>query len=373
YLASNYQNGSAPPNAREGDAAGQTVILSTVGGSDDDSQVPDCSTIFIGSAVVAGSADGGWQALPQLVGFELDRSLVINGATQPLYIENTKDYTKIKRVIIGQPGKPRDAWKYSNLFRNSLICAVANSSVPTTLADVLIAAPMWLDEEDAQAGAAQSTDLYWSNGGWSVGSQSRGPNGASVSTFEVMDRLIDRFLNTTEFPAVTSIIVAGHSLGASFAQRYAMLRKPTSQDASISFWVGNPGAYVWPTSERPVQPASSNCSSSVDEWAYGIGGSLPAYRISDVNRNKTGVYQEYFGRRVQYALGLEDDGPGDTHCEAQYQGSSHLERGQNMEKALDGLPGGKPASHTFNYVPNTSHEDYKMMANAASQDYLFAQ
>jgi hypothetical protein len=82
YLASNYQNGSAPPNAREGDAAGQTVILSTVGGSDDDSQVPDCSTIFIGSAVVAGSADGGWQALPQLVGFELDRSLVINGATQ---------------------------------------------------------------------------------------------------------------------------------------------------------------------------------------------------------------------------------------------------------------------------------------------------
>jgi uncharacterized membrane protein YgcG len=152
-----------------------------------------------------------------------------------------------------------------------------------------------------------------------------------------------------------------------------MLRKPTSQDASISFWVGNPGAYVWPTSERPVQPASSNCSSSVDEWAYGIGGSLPAYRISDVNRNKTGVYQEYFGRRVQYALGLEDDGPGDTHCEAQYQGSSHLERGQNMEKALDGLPGGKPASHTFNYVPNTSHEDYKMMANAASQDYLFAQ
>ena len=39
------------------------------------------------------------------------------------------------------------------MFRNSLICAVANSSVPTTLADVLIAAPMWLDTEDAQAGA----------------------------------------------------------------------------------------------------------------------------------------------------------------------------------------------------------------------------
>lgn len=208
-----------------------------------------------------------------------------------------------------------------------------------TLDDVLIVAPIWLGQSDQTAGAAQASDLYWTNGGFSVGSQSIGPDGQQTSSFEVMDSLVQRFANQTDYPALTSvsaiprrganhcfvdwpidvlpfhfckIIVAGHSLGASLAQRYAMLRKTdNTTDALVKFWVGNPGAYVWPVAgpSRPVAPSNTSCASQIDDWAYGIGGSIPAYATSDVKKEGVdAIYQRYRSRTIQYALGLLDDG-----------------------------------------------------------------
>lgn len=57
-----------------------------------------------------------------------------------------------------------------------------------------------------------------------------------------------------------------------------------------------------------------------------------------------------------YALGLADHEGGDSHCESQYQGDSHLARGQNLEKALEKRKGGKPAKHVFNYVKGVKHQ-----------------
>lgn len=39
-----------------------------------------------------------------------------------------------------------------------------------------------------------------------------------------------------------------------------------------------------------------------------------------------------------------------------YQGSTHLTRGQEMQKALEAMAGGVPATQNFNYVPGVSHE-----------------
>lgn len=135
-------------------------------------------------------------------------------------------------------------------------------------------------------------------------------------------------------------------------------------------WVGNPGAYVWPSATRPITPSDTSCASTIDDWAYGVGGDLPSY-FGNMAGNVTGIYNRYFGRRIQYALGLSDNEAGDTHCEAQYQGSTHLTRGQQMQKALQAAPGGLPASQTFNYVSNVAHEDYLMMADPNSQEFLF--
>lgn len=45
-----------------------------------------------------------------------------------------------------------------------------------------------------------------------------------------------------------------------------------------------------------------------------------------------------------------------TFFHGRYQGSTHLTRGQEMQKALEAMPGGLPVSQTFNYVPGVSHE-----------------
>lgn len=371
YLASNYQNGSTAPGAASNDNANQQVVVGGTG-ADDDSQRPGCDTIFINTAAVNGSADGGWTEIPNVTGFYIDRNITYGTATMPVFVEANKDLSKVKRVIIGQPGKPRDAWKYSNLFRNSLNCAVANTSMAVQWNDVLVTAPIWLDMNDHNAGAGSPTDLYFSNGGWNQGSKAQGPGSADASSFDVLDSLVQRFANQSQFPALTSIIVAGHSLGGSISQRYAMLRNnDTSTEALVSYWVGNPGAYVWPSSQRPVTPSNTSCASEVDDWSYGVAGGLPAY-VKGKPAPDT-IYARYRTRKIQYALGLADNGPGDTHCEAQYQGTSHLNRGENMQKALQAMAGGMPSTQSFNYVPNTSHEDYLMMSDPNSQSYLFVE
>jgi uncharacterized membrane protein YgcG len=127
---------------------------------------------------------------------------------------------------------------------------------------------------------------------------------------------------------------------------------------------------VWPSATRPITPTDTSCASTINDWAYGVGGDLPSY-FGNMAGNVNGIYQRYFARRIQYALGLSDNEAGDTHCEAQYQGSTHLTRGQEMQKALQAVSGGVPASQSFNYVPNVAHEDYLMMVDPNSQEFLF--
>lgn len=356
YLESNYKNGDAAPGAAGNDAGGQGVVIGGAGGGDDNSQSPKCNTIFIGTANVGGSQTAGWTSTPELVGFNVDRNITYGSTTMPVYIESGKDLTKVKRVLITQPGAPRDTWKYVNLFRNSLICAVGSPNMAVNLEDVLVAAPIWLGASDVKAGAGRSTDLYFGDSSWSTGTKSQGPGSTSISTFQVMDDVISHFANMQQFPAVTSIIVVGHSLGASFTQRYAMARNANaSTEGLVQYWVGNPGAYVWPSSDRPESPSDTSCASTDNDWAYGVGGGLPSYFGSMAN-DVAGIYKRYRSRTIQYALGLIDNEAGDTHCEAQYQGTSHLSRGQNMEAALKGMSGGLPSTQSFNMVANVAHQ-----------------
>ncbi|KIS71630.1 uncharacterized protein UMAG_00072 [Mycosarcoma maydis] len=372
-MQSDYQNGAPAPGARPGDAAGQTVVIDNDGGHDDNSQRAGCPTIFIGSAAVGGSFSTGWTDMPQVLGFDTMRDLSVgNNVVQPYIIERGKNAAQIKRVIITQPGLPRDYWKYANLVRNSLLCASVNSTMGINRDEILIAAPTWFSTNDASAGSAQSNDLVFTGGSWATGINSAGPNGEAISSFEALDDLIDKFFDKSTYPNLQHIVVAGHSLGGSFTQHYAMLRKANSaQDSKISYFVGNPGAYVWPTSDRPVQNPGGNCASTADEWGYGLQN-LPPY--GNGQGSASSIASRYYGRNVMYALGTDDNEGGDSHCEAQYQGTSHLSRGQNFQRELESANGGTvPSSQQFNYVSGVAHEDYLIFSDPNSQHFLFVQ
>ncbi|KAL9937458.1 hypothetical protein V8E36_003867 [Tilletia maclaganii] len=377
YLAEHYETGEAPPGFREGDAPDQEVHVVDRRNVSDLTQTAQCRrTIFIGRAANGGTRETGWEHL-----FDLKQDIVVDRASdtrQPYYEITGRDPEKVKRVVIVHPGLARDSWKYVNLFRNALVCAAANESIGVKLEDVIIAGVAWLNVDDRAAGAATATDAVFSQGQWAFGSISRGPGDLTISSYSVLDALVEHYFDRSTYPNVNQVWVAGHSLGAVLVQHYAMIRKPTRDDPNLNFWTANPGSYAWPVDDRPFQPeAADACPDIYNTWPYGMSNAtrddVPTYRRSDMLENVEQVKQQYYRRRVVYALGLNDHGPGDQHCQARYQGVSHLERGQNMERALSSLPGGKPSSHSFDYIPDTSHQDYPMVSSAMGQWRLFGE
>ncbi|PWN95886.1 hypothetical protein FA09DRAFT_331826 [Tilletiopsis washingtonensis] len=320
----------------------------------------------------------GWTALPQLEGFDLNRTWVVKEtATQPFYITSgwQQRASTIKRAVLVFPGKPRDSWKYASLVRNALNVAVANGvadgTTPVVVDDIIVISVAWLNQWDQQYGAALSTDLVFHGSTWQSGGYSRSPKlTTSVTTYEVLDAMMDWLFDTKNFPALTSVAVGGHSMGGQAAMRYSLLKKAKYYDDNMYFWIGNPGSWAWLTDSRPL--ANSSCDATYDSWQYGLGGNqtrVTKYARKDVVANRTAVTKRFEGRNVHYALALLDNGPGDTHCQALRQGGNHLDRGCQFIMAYGDA---FPAKHTANFVANASHQDYAMLSANSTLQHLFA-
>ncbi|KAL3432022.1 hypothetical protein BDV09DRAFT_135974 [Aspergillus tetrazonus] len=377
YLQANHKNGDPPPFGAVDDV--QTIRLSGQPDAVGETQPADCPTIMISSATPGGDHINGWKEIPVVAGFDLKRLVVDEdtNATLPYYVENTKDLTQITRVVITTAGIWRNGWKYANNIRNSLICAAGRESVNADMSKILVAAPQWLNKEDVAAGAAEPNDIYYHKNTYQRGGPAVGPGQVKISSFEALDRFIAIFWNKDVYPALETIVIASHSLGAQTVQRYAMLRPSQPEDGQITYGVMNPGSFAWLVSGRPVFPTDITCAdpSVYDAWYFGIGPGkpkrIPKYVRDEVLNNRTLVQERYISRNVFYGFGLEDHGKGDTHCEAQLQGASHLERGQNFMKMLESLPGGFPVNHSVDYIEGISHLDYHMMVSEPMQRKMF--
>ncbi|UZJ53889.1 hypothetical protein CBS101457_003209 [Exobasidium rhododendri] len=322
------------------------------------------------------SATGGWQAVPALPGFDLNRTWEIKpGAIMPFYIKSGLDPAAVKRAIVTYPGKPRDAWKYANLYRNALAVVEANSSSGVANNTVLIVAPIWLNNLDQEAGSVQSKEIFFNGSAWQYGGKAIGPTSAniSLSAYAVMDNFTDMLFDRATYPNLNQVVVAGHSMGGQASHRYAILKKQKRYDDNMSFWVGNPGSWTFLSSDRPY--SNDSCKDTFDTWRYGIGQNttkIVDYARKDVVANKDAVVKRYLARKVHMSLGLLDVGAGDTHCQARYQGGSHLDRGSQMVLHLAKVNNGTfPAAQTVQFVANTSHQDYAMISANSSLQWLF--
>lgn len=229
-----------------GNASGITdTAHQLVPGDSDEGQLPwnNGTVPFIATPDTTASAAGGWQAIPDLQGFTLNRSWeVVPGAVMPFYITAGVDPTQVKRAVITFPGKPRDSWKYANLYRNALSVVYANETYGVTNNSVLIVSPVWMNEIDQQAGGVQGKEVYFHGSEWEAGGASRGPNLThSLTTYGLMDNFTDMLFDTNQYPNLNQVVVAGHSMGGQAAHRYAVLKKQKKYDDNMSFWVGNPG------------------------------------------------------------------------------------------------------------------------------------
>ncbi|SPO30374.1 uncharacterized protein UTRI_06304 [Ustilago trichophora] len=384
------QQADALPNVA-GNAAGNTDTTYNLLQGDGYSNFQwNNNTYFNPSAATNGSDTTGWQALPDIPAFTLNRTFSVynvfknESGVLPFYISNQADNTKVLRAIVVWPGKPRDIWKYANLMMNARSVAVSDNFAQqgATNDSFLIVAPAMLNQMDLQAGAARSNEIVFHGSGWQRGAPSRNPvMKHAVTSYAAVDQLIDQLMNKATYPNLNQVVVAGHSMGGQATQRYALMKKTKAYDDNVRFWIGNPGSWAWLIDSRPYMNVNNSCqpNDAWDTWPYGLNGNqskLTPYARRDVIANKTYVIDRFLNRHISYGLALHDIGAGDTHCPARWQGGNHLDRGsqfvlQYQNTTAFYLKGQFPPKHTLDYIANVSHQDYAMYSTNQSIQRLF--
>ena len=343
------------------------------------------------------NGDMAWQGIPPSIpGFDLMSDLEVSKpnnvdqnnqtAIQPYWRMTNVDNKNVKRVLISWPGKPRDSWKYATLFANALNYVYNRTDIYNIQSgSVLILAPVLLNQNDqnvvknsSQSAVNNTRWVYFKNSNWELGGMSQYPNLThKVSSYRVIDQMINMVMNQTEYPQLNQVVIAGHSMGGQATMRYAFLKKQKKYDPNIRYWIGNPGSWAWlvDPNEPDAYPNPNTSCPNPGRWPYGITDfSASVYGRKQAGKNNSGVkamVDRYASRRVHYALGLLDNGQGDTHCQAMIQGSNHLARGANFIMMLNKTLGNWPANHSASFIQGVSHQDYPMIAATESLEFLF--
>lgn len=297
----------------------------------------------------------------------------------------SKTHSDIKRAVIVVHGQLRDADKY---FELTLRAAKASNAMNETL----LIAPQILTTADAARHNLEPTLARWKSEAWLAGDVGKAP--FPMSSFEVLDGIIAQLADRTRYPNLERIVVAAHSGGAQFVQRYAVVGRadqvltaaglqpyaegvePSTLTAGkgpvmrVRYVVANPSSYVYFDATR--SGPTGNCK-DFDHWRYGIVNPVPYANGSDMKA----LERRYLTRRVMYLLGGKDTDPNhsalDKTCMAETQGANRLERGTNYfahvlkRSKLQNIS----TRHTRVEVPDVAHDATRMFNSICGKAALF--
>jgi pimeloyl-ACP methyl ester carboxylesterase len=235
-------------------------------------------------------------------------------------------------------------------------------------AGTIVITPQFLNSGDVKKHHLPAETIRWTGNKWSGGDDSVSP--VKISTFAVLDAIVERLADRTRFPKMREIVVAGHSAGGQLAQRYAIAaRSPeivAKSGVRVRFIVANPSSYLYFNATRPASTAG--CP-GFNDWRYGfidhprfVSDTPAAYEARYVNRN------------VTYLLGGADTDPHeesiDTSCEAEAQGPFRLARGENYVTYIRNRhPQG--TAQTVAIVPGVGHDHDGMFLSKCGIAVLF--
>ena len=156
--------------------------------------------------------------------------------TYPLGTSNSR--VTIAIVVVHGTDRNPDAY-----FGHAIEAALQERVLDSTL----ILAPHFQIEDDDP----ESDELFWSDGGWKQGD--RALNGG-LSSFTVVDRIIERLADRTAFPNLRRVVITGHSAGGQYTTRFAAGSRAQNGLAHLGFRyvIANPSSYLYLRSERPV-------------------------------------------------------------------------------------------------------------------------
>jgi len=234
-----------------------------------------------------------------------DRRLIVATAAGsgelPLYLSADWDRPEpaITRAILAIHGVLRDA----DTSRTIAEAVRAASGVDPQ--SVLLVEPQFLDDRDVADEPLPPQTLHWSHTGWEDGEDAHGP--APISSFAALDAILTRLADRAAFPALKTIVVAGHSGGGQLAQRYAVAARDEALAKAgilVRYVVASPSSYVYFSPDRPAgagfAPFDAAACPAYDRWKYGLSGAPPYL----AGRAAGALEEAYAGRDVIYLLAL---------------------------------------------------------------------
>jgi pimeloyl-ACP methyl ester carboxylesterase len=270
--------------------------------------------------------------------------------------------TAIQTVVVVVHGTGRNACDYASFVETSASRAGRSAST-------LIVAPHFYASSDPRPSTRL---LFWSSGGWKDGAASL--NGGGISSFAVVDNVLRRVNDRTRFPSVTRIVVAGHSAGGWFTNRYAA---GSQSGVATRYVVANPSSYLYYDNRRwrsgtlrPLTPAEISACPGYNRYRYGLE------RLNPYLAAAGDLAARYRTSEVTYLLGDRDTNPADPSldrsCEANWQGAHRFQRGTQYHTYLGAVFGdGVYATHTRSVVPGVAHDGNSMFTGAQGQRALF--
>ena len=289
-----------------------------------------------------------------------------SGGELPLYanVDWSRPQPEATRVVLVIHGVDRNASNYFATARDALALAGGDDARHTVLL-----VPQFLTETDARSHDLGPEVLRWHGARWEGGLPAEAP--VPVSSFAALDAILARLADSSAFPALRQVVIAGHSGGGQIVQRYAVVGNGAgaleARGIAVRYVVANPSSYVWFSPERPLP--TGECRDA-DRWKYGFEGNVPPY----VTQDAAVLEKRYVQRDVTYLLGSADTDPHhpalDVSCAAEAQGPYRYVRGLDYFHMLQARDGDR-LRHRVLTVDGVGHDERRMFMSACGLAALF--
>jgi hypothetical protein len=281
----------------------------------------------------------------------------------------TEKNANVTRALVMVHGAGRDA---DNYFRTAVGAAFFGGALEDT---VVIAPRMASNDGHGCKDTLASNEVSYNCGSWRSG----GPaiSNENVSSFVFVDEILRKLAKKDVFPNLREIVVAGHSAGGQFVDRYQMANKVHDElGIPVTYVVSNPSSYAYLDATRPNAEGTEfgpfhdarNCT-TYDKWPYGLEDRANAGYTAKMSDDQ--LRKQLASRPVTYLLGEIDIlplGGFDSSCPAMAQGPTRLARGQAFAKLVTTK---YAAKHKVAVVPLCGHNARCMFTSDVALPIIF--
>ena len=272
--------------------------------------------------------------------------------------------SSIDRAVIVIHGRNRNALNSQ--------AAIDNAVATSGRHGVLVLAPQFLTDEDVEALDPKPDVVIWKSA-WSEGDRSGdAASSARVSSYDALDKLVEAISEQDRFPNLRKIIVAEHSAGGQFVQRYAagtrIEQQPSilSRHIELKYIVANPASYLY-LFPHEARRGYHDCR-GIHQYKYGLEDLNGYMRAAGAEQ----IRASYPQKQVTLLLGRLDhnvlDPVKDDSCEASAQGAHRLNRGIRFVGELDKHYGAGQHNTRLVIVPGAGHSAWAMFNSPAGRD-----